>query len=305
MKKLALTVFFALVLASWVQAADALSILPKGTLFFASCDVSKGISNNAFKTFLRDQFISLFGQKETFEQFIKATGLSPEKNLNQFTVFMSSKPDPESKKMPVGYVLTGKFDIAKIQESVIAKKTGIDGLSLGKVEGYTAMMHPAFKTSPMIFIDGSLAIGGDGPAVSEMLGILKNAANSLATEEKFKGMMAKANTKATFWGIGLMPAVAPDGTVTPFAALDFVHFVLEYTGPLHFECTVEIVGPSKERTASAKAFIENLILVIKTQAGESKVAMAILEKAKVEAGDTAVKMTADLDKAQMDSLTAN
>ncbi|MBF0499413.1 MAG: hypothetical protein HQM09_04735, partial [Candidatus Riflebacteria bacterium] len=240
------TVLFVLALSASAFAGDLMSILPLDTAFIVNINMGKMLSTDVVKKQVEEGLAKQSPeQKKGYDEFIAKTGLDPLKNIQEIMVYVVGKIDPKADKPEAGVLLNGTFDVAKIIKAVSEDPKAKEDVVVEKFEGFDSIRGKKEADGIAVFIDNSTAVVGTPGAIKSVIAVKNGKAQPIKANEAFSNVLKKADTGASVFGVGLIPAslkeqAKANAQAAALAAVNALFFSFNYDTDLTFNFTGEI-----------------------------------------------------------------
>jgi len=304
-KKLTLVAVFIFV-ANFVAFAGVLDFIPEDTALVVNVNFGKLLATEAIKKQVEENMAKQTpDQKKAFDDFVAKTGIDPLKSLKEVIIFVSGKSDAKNDKPKGGVIVTGNFDVPKILKAIKEDPNASKDTIIDKFEGLDAVKGKKEQDSMGVFLDGSTALIGNNDVVKLVVDVKNGKAKGLSTNASFGNVLKKADVAASIWGVGLIPQALKDQAkanpqAAPLAAINALFFSFNYDPDLSFNFTGEV--DKKENVDQVMTSLNGFLAMIKMMAAQSPEAAEVLNMIKVEAVDTAAKITLNVSKAKLDEI---
>lgn len=305
-KKVSLmTVLFVLVLNLSAFAADLMTLIPENTAFLFSFNVAKALTMGEVKAQLEEQINKQSpDQKKMYEEFVAKTGFDVTKDLKE-VLFFVTKVDPQGGKPDGAAVLSGNFQVEKLIAAVKESKEAGKDTTVEKFEGFDAIKAKNENDGLAVFIDNTTAVIGMPKDVKMVIDVKGGKAKAIAGNAAFANLLKKADTGASIWGVGQMPAnireqAKANAANVPFAAISWFAFAFNYAGDLTFNFMAET--EKKEEAVNVVTALNGMVAQLKAMVAQTPEAVEIANMIKVEAVENAAKVSLNLPKAKYEEL---
>ncbi len=305
-KRFLVTVLLLAATAMSAMAGDLMQLVPENTAFLLNVNLGKMFATEAIKKQIDEGMAKQpADQKKAFDEFVAKTGIDPFKHLKSIVVFAAAKVDPKADKQDAGVLIDGTFEIAKILESIKSDKKASEDVSIEKFEGFDAVKGKKEADGMGVFLDNTTAVVGTNPAIKTVVDVKSGKAKSVANNAALGSLLKKVDTGATLWGVGLIPQTLKDQAkanpqAAPLAAVNSLFFSFNYDANLTFNFTGEV--DKKENMDAVMTSLNGFLAMVKMLAGQTPEAAEILNMIKVEAVETAAKITLNVPKAKLDEV---
>ncbi|MDN5280785.1 MAG: hypothetical protein PWR01_4750 [Clostridiales bacterium] len=290
---------------SAIFAADLFQLIPQEADFVIQVNVKKILSHPEAQKALMENLEKSPEQKKAFDEFVKNTGFNPMENLNQVVIFSSGKVDPKKPAQMAGAIFDGKFEIAKILESIAKDKKAAKEVEVTKIDGFDAVIPKDKKDGYGLFLDASTAVVGAEPGVMAVKDVKKNKGKSVTTRKDFYTILQKTDKQATVSGAGLIPAdlkekVKANPQAAPLAALNYFFFSFNHGENIEFIFNGEV--DKKENVDTVMTSLNGFLAMLKMFAGQAPEAAEVLNMVKLEAKGTTVAINLNVPKAKLEEI---
>lgn len=183
-------------------AEDMLKLLPKDAQGVVMVDVHRGIT-----TAFADKAIKEDKNYQKYQDFIKETGLDPQKDIYFLAVALAGQT--EGAKQEAAAVISLKYNkdllLAKIKkEGSDVKEEVYNGVTL-----YSGIKAESDKPAGGAFLDGSTAVLGTDAMVKKVIDVYQKKAENILKNEALAAVIKTANKNALVWSAFVIP---PDAT---------------------------------------------------------------------------------------------
>lgn len=305
-KRFLVTVLLLAATAMSAMAGDLMQLVPENTAFLLNLNLGKMFSTDAIKKQIDEGMAKQTpDQKKAYDEFVTKTGIDPFKHLKNVVVFAAPKTDPKSEKQDAGVLIDGSFEVAKILESIKSDKKAAEDVSIEKYEGFDAVKGKKDADGMGVFLDNTTAVVGTLPAIKTVVDVKNAKGKNISTNAALGSLLKKVDTGATLWGVGLIPQTLKDQAkanpqAAPLAAVNSLFFSFNYDADLTFNFTGEV--DKKENMDQVMTSLNGFLAMVKMLAGQTPEAAEILNLIKVEAVETAAKITLNVPKAKLDEV---
>lgn len=305
-KRFLVTVLLLAATAMSAMAGDLMQLVPENSAFLLNVNLGKMFATEAIKKQIDEGMAKQpADQKKAYDEFVAKTGIDPFKHLKSIVVFAATNADPKSEKQDAGVIVDGTFEIAKILESIKTDKKAAADVSIEKFEGFDAIKGKKEADGMGVFLDNSTVVVGTLPAIKSVVDVKGNKAKSIANNAAIGNLLKKVDTGATLWGVGLIPQTLKEQAkanpqAAPLASVNSLFFSFNYDADLTFNFTGEV--DKKENMDPVMTSLNGFLAMVKMLAGQTPEAAEILNLIKVEAVDTAAKITLNVPKAKLDEV---
>ncbi|MFZ2957896.1 MAG: hypothetical protein WA705_13495 [Candidatus Ozemobacteraceae bacterium] len=304
-KKISLmTVLFVLVLNLSAFAADLMTLIPENIVFLSSLNLTKMLGMEEVKKQLEDSINKQSpDQKKIYDEFLAKTGFEVTKDLKE-VIFFATKLDSQGGKPEGAAVFSGNFQVEKliafVKESSEAGKSAI----VEKFEGFDAIKTKNENEGLAVFIDKNTVVIGMPKDIKMVIDVKGGKAKSVSGNAAFTSLLKKADTAASIWGVGQMPANtlehAKNAPNASFPGISLFTFAFNYSSDISFSFLAETA--KKEEAANMVAALNGMVVQIKAMAAKSPEAVGIVNMIKVEAVGNAVKVALNVPKDKFEEL---
>lgn len=305
-KKVSLmTVLFVMVLNLSAFAADLMTLIPENTAFLFSFNVTKALAMEEVKKQLEDSINKQSAdQKKMYDEFVAKTGFDVTKDLKE-VLFFVTKVDPQGGKPDGAAVVSGNFQVEKLIAAVKESKDAGKDTTVEKFEGFDAIKAKNENDGIAVFIDNTTAVIGMPKDVKMVIDVKGGKTKPVSGNAAFTSLLKKADTAASIWGVGQMPANMKEQTKgnaaqAPFAAISWFAFAFNYAGDMSFNFMAET--DKKEDAANLVTALNGMVAQLKAMTAQTPEAVEIANLIKVEAVDNAAKVTLNVPKAKYEEL---
>ena len=305
-KKISLmTVLFVLVLNLSAFATDLMTLIPESTNLLFSFNVTKALSMPAVKAQLDTQINSQSpDQKKMYDEFVAKTGFDVTKDLQE-VLFFITKVDPQGGKPNGAAVISGNFQVEKLIAAVKESKEAGKDTTVEKFEGFDAIKAKEEKDGIAVFLDNTTAVIGMPQDVKMVIDVKAGKAKPVSANAGLASLVKKADTSASIWGVGQMPAnlknqAKGNSPNAAFANINWFSFAFNYAGDLTFNFMAET--EKKEDAANVVTALNGMVAQLKAMSAQTPEAVEIANMIKVEAVENAAKMSLTVPQAKYEEL---
>ncbi len=308
MLKRVLALTFVLVLASSCAAlaGDLLQMVPETSNFVFGINLGKILKSPQVQKQVEEGMAKQTPeQKKLYDEFVQKTGLNPLQHLQQLVIFASGNVDPKEGKPEAGVLIDGTFDTAKIIATIKGDEKAAADVEITKFEGFDCIKAKKENEGMALFLDGNTAVVGSVEALKAVVAVKGGKSKAIASHAAVGNLLKKVDTSASFWGVGLIPQSLKDKAkenpqAAPLAALNAFFLAFNYENDLSFNFTGEV--DDKKNMDGVMTSLNGFLAMIKMIAGQTPEAAEVLNMIKVEAVDTAAKITLAVPKAKLDEI---
>ncbi|RCK81564.1 MAG: hypothetical protein OZSIB_0698 [Candidatus Ozemobacter sibiricus] len=299
---------FVLVLASGLAAlaGDLLPLVPESSNFVFGINLGKILKSPQIQKQVEEGMAKQTPeQKKMYDEFVQKTGLNPLQHLQQFVIFASGNVDPKEGKPEAGVLIEGTFDINKILAAIKSDEKAAADVDITKFEGFDCIKAKKESEGMALFLDGTTAVVGSPEALKSVAAIKGGKGKAITSHGTFGNLLKKVDVNASFWGVGQIPQSLKDKArenpqAAPLAALNAFFLAFNYDNDLSFNFTGEV--DDKKNMDGVMTSLNGFLAMIKMIAGQTPEAAEILNLIKIEAVDTAAKISLSVPKAKLDEI---
>jgi hypothetical protein len=185
--------------AGSAKADSMLNLLPAGAQGVVVVDVHKAINTD-----FADKAIKSDKKYEKYQEFIKETGLDPQKDVYFLAVGFAGKT--EGGEPDGAVVINMKYD----KDLLLAKlrKESPEDVKEETYNGVTLYASPATKTGKkgmVAFLDASNVVGGSDAMVRQVIDVYQKKADNVWKNATLAAVMKGAKTDAMVWSAFAIP----------------------------------------------------------------------------------------------------
>ncbi|MBF0406685.1 MAG: hypothetical protein HQM10_04980 [Candidatus Riflebacteria bacterium] len=218
------------------------------------------------------------------------------KQLDEVSVFILGKELNISKKPDFGVLLRTTANFSKHLDEIRAFQKEFSASVLGKFEGMDCLSEEPGRKELLLVVDENTLFFGTSSA-ARSLAAVKNASSTVKPDTKIQGLLKKADTGALIWGVGQLPAevcqmAASTPQTAPLASITALFMSVNFQEDIALSAAAEVSG--KECLESVSVSLNGFLALSKLTAGGFTDVIEILNTAKIESLDSAVKVSVKL-----------
>jgi len=188
--------------AASAGAQDVLKLLPKDAQGVVVVDFHKAVT-----TSLVDKAIKEDKNYQKYQDFIKETGIDPQKDVSLLAMALGGG-EGEGMKQDAAVVVNLKYDkellLAKIKkDSADIKEEVYNGVTI-----YGGIKEESGKPSGGAFLDASTVVFGTDPMIKKVIDVYQKKADNIEKNEALAPVIAGARKDALVWSAFVIPAEA-------------------------------------------------------------------------------------------------
>jgi len=187
---------------SGAAAGESLvKMLPRSTTGIVAVDVARAMGTDAAMKALQDP-----KAKEKYDEFVKMSGIDPMKDVSYFGFGLSAMPSAAAPEGDGGFIITMKYDKAKLQglikeKAPEAKETLYNGVTIySNLDGGKAK-----QTTEAAFLDDSHIVLGSEKGVRGIIDVHQKKAESMAKNAEMAAILKKVDKSGLAWGAFAIP----------------------------------------------------------------------------------------------------
>lgn len=174
-----------------------LSYIPKQTNIIFHANL-RDLKDTPLGQEFRNKLKSEMEDDEDYEEFVRETGLDPEKDIDELWVFISADArDHDYDKG--GVLIRGKFDQERIIDYL--KKEKPEEFSQDKYRGYRIYLINHRDKDVFTFLNSDLVVLGEFDWVKEIIDQAEDQKASVLNNSRMRALMRKVPAGSQIWGI--------------------------------------------------------------------------------------------------------
>jgi hypothetical protein len=187
---------------SGAAAGEALiKLLPKSTTGVVAVDVARAMGTEAAIKALQDP-----KAKETYDEFVKMSGIDPMKDISYFGFGLSGMPSSAAPEGDGGFIINLKYDKAKLLGLLKEKAPDFKEETYNGVVLYSNLDGgKAKQTTQAAFLDASHIVLGSEKGVKGIIDVHQKKAESIMKNVEMSAILAKVDKAGFAWGAFAIP----------------------------------------------------------------------------------------------------
>ncbi len=281
---------------------DLLSVLPKTMNGVVVIDVHRAITTEVVDKAIKDS-----AEYQKYQEFIKQTGIDPQKDIQSLVIGFSATGTGEEALASGAGVVSLVYDKTKLLAKI---KELTPNLIEQTYEGIVLFASPEEKDKPMFgaFLDETRIAIGNEADIKSVIDVFKKKSESVLKNEKVAALIKTANTNAMAWSVIAFPPemmkdiVAKNPMAADLADIHALSIFFDYANKA-LQLEIKGLGGDAEKNKKLADTLNGFKAIGGMAAGEKPEVGELLNKIEVTSAPDNIRIFASLPDELLNKLS--